>query len=90
MCDVFPMELGSELGGRRFEEVFQTMPKIIEFVDSSWEDNCTGVFRLFYEFVKRRLKNPLVRAQHNNRCREYVKGKNTKKLPRYLLKYATH
>ena len=85
MRDSFPKEMGKELGGFTFSEVFQQNPKIIEFVSSCWTDDCTGLFKKIRKYVTTRLKNPEDKSAHENRCREFVKG--VKVLPRYLIKY---
>ena len=85
MTDSFPAEMGKELGGFTFSEVFQQNPKIIEFVSSCWTDDCTGLFKKFRKYVNERLENPKEKAAHQNRCREFVKRE--KIIPRYLNKY---
>jgi hypothetical protein len=85
MATSFPREMGVELGGKTFDQVFDTNPKIIEFV-TIWTDSCTGVFDDFRMYVKARLCNPLDKEEHENRCREIVKTLKGN-VPRYLLKY---
>jgi hypothetical protein len=82
----FPEEMG-ELAGMTFEDVFEKCPKWVEFVDSSWTDNCTGLFAEFQTFVKLRLENPISKIKHEHRCEKYVKTQKGKKLPEYLVKY---
>ena len=84
MTQQFPGDMGAELGGKTFDEVFTTNPKIIEFV-TTWTDNCTGLFSDFRRYVMARLDCPFEKEQHEARCGEFVRGKNN--LPRYLLKY---
>ena len=78
--------MGVELGGKSFEEVFETNPKIIEFV-TIWTDNCTGLFTDFRKYVIARLHNPLDKEAHEHRCREMVKTYAGTNIPRYLVKY---
>jgi hypothetical protein len=85
MAKMFPSEFGKELGGKTFEHVFVTNPKVIEFV-TTWTDNCTGLFTEFRQYVMERLQNPFQRDEHENRCAAYVKGKTN--LPGYLTKYS--
>jgi hypothetical protein len=87
---IFPEEMGDELGGMSFEEVFEKHPKWVECVDTCWTDNCTGLFLKFYKFVKLRLHDPISRIKHEHRCENFVKTLSTDKLPEYLLKYSKH
>ena len=84
MTHRFPEDMGDELGGKTFSEVFTENPKIIEFV-KTWTDNCSGLFEDFRQYVLARLDCPLDKEEHEARCEQFVKGKNN--LPRYLLKY---
>ena len=84
MTQRFPDEMGQELGGKSFDEVFTTNPKIIEFV-TTWTDNCTGLFSEFRKYVMARLDCPFEKEEHEARCEEFVRGREN--LPRYLLKY---
>ena len=86
MATSFPSEMGDELGGKSFHLVFETNPKIIEFV-TIWTDKCTGLFTDFRNYVMARLANPLDREAHEDRCRKLVKGYEETNIPRYLLKY---
>ena len=86
MTTSFPRELGVELGGKSFNQVFETNPKIIEFV-TIWTDNCTGLFTDFRKYVLARLDNPLDKEAHEHRCRELVKTYEGTNIPRYLVKY---
>ena len=82
----FPPEIPGVIGGKSFLEIFETQPKIIEFVDSLWTaDKTTGVFKEFFVYVKNRLEVIDLRAAHEQRCCEFVKGE--KKIPSYLQKY---
>ena len=83
--DSFPDDMGKELGGKTFAQVFETNPKIIEFVSATWTDSCTGLFKRFRIYVTERLKHPDEKASHVKRCKEYVKGDAV--IPRYLNKY---
>jgi len=85
MQNSFPAEMGNELGGKSFSDVFKQNPKIIEFVSSCWTDNCTGLFQKFRKYVNKRLENLDEKAAHTKRCKEFVKRE--KVLPRYLDKY---
>ena len=87
MTQVFPEEMGVELGGKTFEQVFLENPKIIEFV-TIWTDNCTGLFTDFRRYVMARLANPFDREEHEARCKAYVKEHGKTNLPRYLAKYS--
>ena len=82
----FPPEMGIELGGKTFNKVFETNPKIIEFV-TIWTDNCTGLFTDFRKYVMARLDNPLDKEAHEDRCRQLVKSYEGVNIPRYLIKY---
>ena len=77
--------MGSELGKKSFSEVFESNPKIIEFVTSSWTDNCTGLFSEFRDYVNTRLKLPFEKDAHTSRCQKYVN--ETAHVPKYMLKY---
>ena len=81
----FPNEMGDELGGKTFSKVFETNPKIIEFVSSSWTDNCTGLFSEFRDYVTTRLRIPFEKDAHVSRCQKYVN--ENANVPKYLLKY---
>ena len=85
----FPEELGGDLGGRTFIEILNESPKIVEFVDSLWqEENTTGIFKDFFVFVKTMLQNPLVKSEHSARAREFVKTIPDDEIPSYLKKYS--
>ena len=84
MTQQFPGDMGKELGGKTFDDVFTTNPKIIEFV-TTWTDNCTGLFSEFRRYVMARLGSPFEKEEHEARCEKFVIGK--KNLPRYLIKY---
>ena len=84
MTQQFPGDMGKELGGKTFDEVFTTNPKIIEFV-TTWTDNCTGLFSEFHRYVMARLGSPFEREEHEARCEEFVRGKQN--VPKYLIKY---
>lgn len=84
----FPSEVPGVIGGETFLAIFNKYPKIIEFVDSLWQkDKTTGIFKLFFVYVKNRLEIPDERAAHKKRCCEFVKGKPEKELASYLKKY---
>ena len=84
----FPDKFGTDLAGLTFCEVFELHPKWIECVRTTWTDNCTGLFLEFLQYVRLRLVDPISVDQHEDRCRQYVKGK--KNLPDYLVKYGTN
>ena len=86
MTQRFPEDMGKDLGGKSFDEVFTTNPKIIEFV-TIWTDNCTGLFTDFRKYVMARLDNPLDKEAHEDRCRQLVKSYEGTNIPRYLIKY---
>ena len=82
----FPPEMGGYIGNKTFLEVFEGCPKIIEFVDSLWQsDKTTGLFKLFFVYVKNQLAVPDLRAAHEKRCYAFVKTE--KELPTYMKKY---
>lgn len=82
----FPPEVPGFIGGKTFLEIFQTAPKIVEFVDSLWEeDKTTGLFKTFFVYIKNQLSIPDLRAAHAERCCEYVKHET--QLPSYMMKY---
>jgi len=82
----FPSQIPGVIGGKTFLQIFTLCPKIIEFVDSLWTpDKTTGVYKLFYTWVKNHLAAPDSRAQHELRCARYVKTE--KHLPSYMRKY---
>ena len=83
----FPDEFGHELAGCSFENVFISHPKWIECVRSCWTDQCTGFFLEFKRFVDTKLEDPSLVAEHEARCRIYVKSLESSKLPSYLKKY---
>ena len=81
----FP-KMPGPLSSKTFIEVFTLCPKIIEFVDSLWTpDETTGVFKLFYTWVKNHLAAPDKRYEHEKRCANFVK--NETNLPAYMRKY---
>ena len=82
----FPVQIPGVIGGKTFLEVFVLCPKIVEFVDSLWTpDKTTGVYKLFYTWVKNHLASPDKRYEHEKRCSEFVKTE--KNLPAYMRKY---
>ena len=86
----FSKDLGGDLAGKSFIEIFETMPDIVEFVFDMWQEkNCTGVFLKFYRYIKTKLGEENNLAKHEQRCIEYVHARRDKinKLPCYLLKY---
>ena len=83
--DSFPDDMGKELGGKTFAQVFETNPKIIEFVSATWTDSYTGLFKKFRIYVNARLEHTDEKEAHVKRCRDYVKGQTV--IPRYLNKY---
>ena len=85
MNKTFPQEMGNELGGKSFCLVFETNPKIIEFVTSSWTDNCTGLFLEFQNYVNERLRVPCEKDLHVSRCQTYAN--ENANLPKYMMKY---
>ena len=84
----FPKEMGGDLGGRTFVDILMKFPKIVEFVDALWvEEKTTGIFKDFYVYIKSMLQNPLVKSEHRERAREYVKTVPEKEIPSYMKKY---
>ena len=87
---IFPKEMGGDLGGKTFIEVLNNDPKTVEFVDKLWlEQKTTGIFRKFYMFVKNMLRNPVVKSEHRERAREFVKTLSETDIPSYMQKYKT-
>ena len=83
----FPDKLG-DLSNKTFEETWTDCPKWVEFVRSTWNgDSCTGVFKDFFDFVKRKCKSEQNLGEHLARCIEFCKNKQLVSLPRYMLKY---
>jgi hypothetical protein len=87
MSTKFPENFGTELAGLTFDEVFKRQPKWIECVSQTWKDDCTGFFKEFHQFVMLRLMDPISRANHQERCRYYVKTLAKDDIPGYLIKY---
>ena len=86
----FPENFGNVLSGLDFEDVFEEHPKWICCCDETWTDGCTGLFLEFKNFVKLRLQNPISKAEHESRCREYVKTLKPDKIPEYMIKYTNY
>ena len=80
----FPKEV---LGGRTFEQIFHEEPKWVEFVIYTWLENCTGIFLEFQNFLKLKMADPISKADHEQRCIDFVKTLDGKKIPWYLVKY---
>ena len=75
---MFPEKCGSLLGGKTFQEVFDTCPKEVEFVDKLWgREKTTGLWLEFFEFVKTKLSNPKYRKAHEKRCKIFVANEKT-------------
>ena len=86
----FPKEFGGDLAGKTFIEILNTDPKTVEFVDSLWlEEQTTGIFREFFLYTKTMLLNPLVKSEHRERAREFVKTLSDDDIPSYMKKYTT-
>ena len=86
----FPKELGGDLAGKTFIEILSTDPKTVEFVDNLWlEEKTTGIFRDFFVYIKNMLRNPLVKSEHRERAREFVKTLSDDDIPSYMKKYTT-
>ena len=86
----FPKELGGDLAGKTFIEILSTDPKTVEFVDNLWlEEKTTGIFRDFFVYIKNMLRNPLVKSEHRERAREFVKTLSDDDMPSYMKKYTT-
>jgi hypothetical protein len=82
----FPIEMAGELGGHSFLELFEKKPKIIEFVRKLWiEEKCSGMFLDFMKYCKMMLNNPIVKAEHEQRCYKYVT--DLKSIPDYMKDY---
>ena len=84
MSTIFPPEVG-ELGGLTFDEIFEKLPKWVEFA-RTWT-KATGIFEEYRKYIIARLTFKTSRAEHEGRCREFVKDKFIGDLPEYLLKY---
>jgi len=74
--------MGGELGGKTFQEVFNSLPKIVEFSQIWEEKRTTGIFRRFAQFVKKKLSVPTLKIEHEIRLTDYLRGKTN--LPDYL------
>ena len=86
----FPKELGGNLAGKTFIEILNTDPKTVEFVDNLWlEEKTTGIFRDFYVYIKNMLCIPLVKSEHRERARKFVKTLSEDEIPSYMKKYTT-
>ena len=83
----FPVNFGSELAGKSFEDIFENHPKWVACVEFSWTDSCSGLFDRFRTYILERLSDPASRTSHEDRCRTYVSTLTIKKIPEYLLKY---
>ena len=82
----FPPDLGNEMSGLTFLEVFEKHPKIVEFVRKLWiERSCSGIFLDFFKYVRMMLQNSIVLEEHETRCKQYVKS--TAKVPQYMMEY---
>jgi len=85
---MFPIEMGGDLGGKTFIDILNNDPKTVEFVDKLWlEQKTTGIFKKFHMFVKTMLRNPLVKSEHRERAREFVKTLSETDTPSYMKKY---
>ena len=81
---VFPVDLG-EFSAKSFETVFNTNPKIIEYV-RHWS-SATGIFEKFLKYVKLALNEKNKLEQHEKRCIAYIKPLIDKKIPTYMRIY---
>ncbi len=82
----FPKETPGILGNKSFLHVFEQIPEIVEFVDQLWlADKTTGLFKLFFVYIKQKLENALLRKEHEDRCVRFVDGK--KDVANYMVKY---
>ena len=84
MSTMFPPNVG-DFGGKTFDQIFVEQPKWVEFA-TTWT-NATGLFEEFRKYVVARLSFATGRAEHEGRCKEYVKNRFIGDLPEYLLKY---
>ena len=83
----FPDNLG-DLSSKTFEETWVQCPKWVEFVRETWNGkSCSGVFKDFFDFVKRKSRDERVLGEHLARCIVFCKNKTLVSLPRYMLKY---
>mgnify|MGYP006178586631 CR=1 FL=1 len=82
----FPENFGTELAGVSFEELFEQHPKWVEYIAALWTADCTGLFKELRAYVLLRLKDPISKAEHEQRCSEYVRSLTTE-IPTYLVKY---
>ena len=84
----FPLKMGGDLAGKTFAELLNNDPKTVEFVDALWTPvGTTGIFSDFYEYIKTKLKNPIVKQKHCERARQFVLTIPDKEIPSYLTKY---
>ena len=73
----FPEDFGNELSGITFDELFKSHPKWIEYVADMWTDECTGLFQRLRKYVLLRLKDPVAKSEHEDRCTKLVKDLKT-------------
>jgi len=86
----FPKEVGGDLANRTFLDILIECPKIVEFVDTLWVvEKTTGIFKDFYEYIKFMLQNPLVKIEHQERARAFVKTVAEDKIPSYMKKFCS-
>ena len=83
----FPEGFGTEINGKSFNEILVECPKWVEFARTRWNDNCTGMFLEFLQFIRAQFTDPAIVKIHEERCREYVKSLELVDIPTYLLKY---
>ena len=82
----FPINSG-EMASLTFIQAFEQKPKIVEFVRKLWvESACSGIYLDFFQYCRGMLKNPMVCAEHEQRCFKYVKDHPTS-IPIYLQDY---
>ena len=84
----FPINMGNDMAGLTFKEIFDTKPKIIEFVRTSWiKKKCSGLFLDFFVYCSMMLKHPSVLEEHQSRCYKFVETIQEDKLPDYMKDY---
>ena len=90
MTQRFPDNFGMELAGLSFDDMFVKHPKWVEYICSTWTENCTGLFKDLLEYVQCQMEDPVLKAEHEERCRQWVKSvRETQPMPPYMIKYSS-
>ena len=79
----FPPSCGPKLGDKTFRELFDTNPKMVEFVRRAWlPEKTTGIYSEFLTYVLNELQIPDICAAHEERAAAY-RSENTD-IPSYM------